>query len=250
VTSQGTEGEKWIYLPEARAGAGFAGNDRQCDFLTICSWPSQGLQVIGHEIKVSMSDWRRELAQADKAETFARYCRRWWIVAPTELCQKIKPELPPTWGLMAVNDAGKTREVVAAPSRTPQPIPAMWWVGWLAQVDRRQKRADKAVIDRAVTDALKIERDKHAKALAALPAVADQQLHIDLRNAQRRLDGIKTLEETLGITLHAGLTEYQLRDLKGAWQIWRKQTYLASALQGLAKQIADVQAALAEESAA
>jgi hypothetical protein len=138
--ASGTTAEQWITLAEARSGAGHQGNNRQCDLLAINSWPSQGLQVIGHEIKVSMTDWKRELADPSKAEHFARYCRRWWVVVPTALAAKIKDEVPPTWGLMSVSDGGRCTTVVSAPAREPEPIPAMWWVGWMAQLDRQDKR--------------------------------------------------------------------------------------------------------------
>lgn len=138
--ASGTASEQWVTLAEARSGAGYQGNNRQCDLLAINTWPSQGLQVIGHEIKVSMSDWKRELADPNKAEHFARYCRRWWVVTPTELAKKIKDEVPPTWGLMSVSDSGRCTSVVSAPAREPEPIPAMWWVGWMAQLDRQDKR--------------------------------------------------------------------------------------------------------------
>lgn len=140
-TSQGRDGEAWIRLHEARAGAGFDGNTGQCDYLAINTWASRGLQIIGHEIKVSMSDWRAELGNPAKADRFARYCRRWWVAAPSDLATKIRPELPPTWGLLAVSDKLTCREIVAAPSRTPEPVPEWWWIGWLAQVDRRHTRA-------------------------------------------------------------------------------------------------------------
>lgn len=149
--------EKWVRITEARSGAGFAGNNRQCDYLAINTWQSGGLQVIGHEVKVSYGDWKRELADTDKAETFAKFCRRWWVVAPADLAKRIQPELPPAWGLLGVSAKGVCREVVAAPSRTPEAIPPMWWVGWLAQTDRRQRRMEgnalSAEIDRRVNDA-------------------------------------------------------------------------------------------------
>ena len=140
-TSQGRDAEAWIRIHEARAGAGFDGNTGQCDYLAINTWKSRGLQLIGHEIKVSLSDWRAELANPAKADRFARYCRRWWVAAPSDIAAKIKPELPPTWGLLAVSDKLTCREVVAAPAHQPETVPEWWWIGWLAQVDRRHTRA-------------------------------------------------------------------------------------------------------------
>lgn len=156
--SQGREAEAWVTIPEARSGAGFGGGDGQCDYLAINTWTSRGLQVIGHEIKVSLADWKAEIAKPDKAERFARFCRRWWVVVPTELAAKIRHDVPPAWGLLAISDKLTCREVIAAPSREPEPIPAWWWIGWLAQVDRGHKRADAAELQRLVNQAVEQRR--------------------------------------------------------------------------------------------
>lgn len=136
----GTKGEQWVVLQEARSGAGFAGNDGQCDYLAINTRQSRGLQLVGHEIKVSAGDWKRELAKYGKAETFNRFCHRWWVAAPSELATKIKSELPTQWGLLSVSEQGRITETVVAPRLDPQPVPIWWWIGWLAQIDRTQKR--------------------------------------------------------------------------------------------------------------
>lgn len=135
----GTAGEQWITLREARSGAGHEGNNRQCDYLAINSWPGKGLQVIGHEIKVSKADWRKELEQPEKAEDFARYCRRWWVVMPYKLASQVQHEVPPAWGLLGVQPS-RTMELISAPAREPEPLPAWWWIGWMAQIDRQEKR--------------------------------------------------------------------------------------------------------------
>jgi hypothetical protein len=150
----GTKGEQWITIQEARSGAGFDGNNGQCDYLAINTWQSKGLQLLGHEIKVSMSDWKRELERPEKSERFARFCRRWWVVMPSELAKKVKPEIPPTWGLMSVSDAGRITEMVSAPSKEPDPVATWWWIGWLAQLDRRDKRRSQSEIDRLVNEAV------------------------------------------------------------------------------------------------
>lgn len=150
----GTKGEQWVTLREARSGAGFDGNDGQCDYLAINTWKSKGLQLIGHEIKVSMSDWKRELDHPEKSDQFARFCRRWWVVMPSQLASKARHDLPPAWGLLSVSEKGRVTEIVTAPSREPLPVPVWWWVGWLAQSDRVEKRRDRSEIDRLVNEAV------------------------------------------------------------------------------------------------
>ena len=177
------EREKWVVVIEARSGAGFDGNNGQCDYLAINTWKSQGLSLIGHEIKVSMADWRRELAEPAKSEMFARFCRRWWVVMPSKLAVEAKPEIPPTWGLMSVSEQGRITETVKAPAREPNPVPVWWWIGWLAQLDRRDKRAITAEVDRRLREEAKANSER-------LEGLVEQRV-------QRRLDEIEDLTETV-----------------------------------------------------
>ena len=155
--SQGRPDGQYVCIEEARSGAGFDGNNGQCDFLAINTWQSRGMELIGHEVKVSVSDWRAELKQPEKAERFARYCSRWYVAVPSALAKKIRDDVPPAWGLMSVSDAGRVTEIVSAPRRENVETPPAWgWIGWLAQVDREQK----AMIPKLVTEALAPERDR------------------------------------------------------------------------------------------
>lgn len=72
---------------------------RYADALGMCLFPSRGLELHGFEIKVSKSDWKREAADPQKAETIAAYCDRWWVVTPPNLLDG--ENLPPNWGWLA-----------------------------------------------------------------------------------------------------------------------------------------------------
>lgn len=134
-------GTQYVCIEEARSGAGFAGNDGSCDFLAVNTFVGRGMELIGHEVKVSLSDWKAEVVQLEKAERFARYCRRWYVAVPSALAAKIKDEVPPAWGLLSLSDKGRWSEVVKAPAREPETVPEWWWIGWLAQFDRQAKRS-------------------------------------------------------------------------------------------------------------
>ena len=47
---------------------------RVADFIAQDLWESAGMHLIGHEVKVSRSDWLTELADPTKAEAIKRYC--------------------------------------------------------------------------------------------------------------------------------------------------------------------------------
>lgn len=93
----------WVYLTEVRNATGYKANSA-VDALALSLWPSRGIELHGHEIKVSRGDWLRELKDVKKSQPIQRYCDRWWLVVGD--ADIVKPgELPPTWGLMVVRGA-------------------------------------------------------------------------------------------------------------------------------------------------
>lgn len=205
-------GLQWVCLEEARSGAGFDGNSRQCDFLAVNTFKGRGLELIGHEIKVSMSDWKAELADPTKAEKFARYCRRWWVAVPSEMAKKIKEDVPAGWGLLSLSDKGRWTEVVKAPVRKDvEPVPVWWWIGWLAQIDRQTKKR----LPTMVAATLAAERDR---------------MHSDIDHAvERRVRSLEdqheattknaaALKEATGIDL-PHLWKHNLDKLRQAWAL-------------------------------
>lgn len=88
---------EWILFRELRDAAGFAGK-RQADAVAMNLFPSRGCRVLGFEIKVSRSDWLRELKDPSKAEAFAPMLDEFYIVANDDVVER--GELPATWGLL------------------------------------------------------------------------------------------------------------------------------------------------------
>lgn len=106
----GDAGE-YAFLIHVRDAAGFDAK-RTIDAIAVSLWPSRGLVIDAFEVKVSRSDWQRELAQPAKAEVACRIADRFWIAAPPGVVQA--GELPETWGLVEVTGRG-LRTVKAAP---------------------------------------------------------------------------------------------------------------------------------------
>lgn len=92
------------------------------DVLVVSPWLSRGLSLDGVEIKVSMSDWRRELNNPAKADWWHARVHRFWIAAPADIATKIKPELPPGWGLLSVTDSSSRAAVQPEVNRSPIPL--------------------------------------------------------------------------------------------------------------------------------
>lgn len=100
---------------------------RIADFIALDTYGAG--QIIGHEVKVSRSDWLRELADPTKAEVWARHCHAWYVVVPDAAL--VKREELGSWGLMVLDAAGTLRIKVRATPREPEPIPtlAAAWLG-------------------------------------------------------------------------------------------------------------------------
>ncbi|HEY5085883.1 MAG TPA: hypothetical protein VII66_00865 [Gemmatimonadaceae bacterium] len=124
-----------------RNDAGFNAS-RTADAIAIGLWPSTGCTLEGFEIKVSRSDWLRELKDGSKSAAFLEHMDFWWLVAPREIVND--EELPPTWGLMVPRGTSLTVVRQAKRNATPAPMPR----GMLAALVKRA--STKKVRDAAI----------------------------------------------------------------------------------------------------
>ena len=125
------------------------GAGRWADVVVMSLWPSRGLTVSGFEIKVSRSDWKRELDDPAKSAEIQSYCDEWWIVAPRGM---IDPhELPPTWGLLEVDENGGCKAKKTAPALEPKPLSR----AFIAAILRRASDNFDAILRRETDAALR-----------------------------------------------------------------------------------------------
>ena len=94
---------------------------RKIDLVAISAWKSRGFAVDAVEIKVSMTDWRKELADIGKADGWWTHSDRFWLAVPSEMTAKVRDELPPAWGLLGVS-AGVASVVVQAQRHGREPF--------------------------------------------------------------------------------------------------------------------------------
>lgn len=125
---------------------------RAADFIAVDGWPSKGLAVSGHEVKVSRADWRRELADPGKAAEIAQHCDYWWLVAPAGVA--FVDELPERWGLLVPvvkSHRAWMRETIELrvarrparlrrPKKEPAPMERSFAVAFLRAVARTERR--------------------------------------------------------------------------------------------------------------
>ncbi len=134
---------QYAALEEVGNATGFRTN-RHIDVLVMSLWPSRGLELMGVEIKVSRGDLVRELKNPNKAEVIQNYCDRWWLaVSDAKLVQP--GDLPPTWGLLALQGK-KMRCLVEAPAlQEPKQLDRPL----LAAILRRAHEAERRLVEAA-----------------------------------------------------------------------------------------------------
>lgn len=138
-------GPRYVVASEVRnlAGFGMRGKLRTADLIVCDTWESGPVRLIGHEIKVSRSDWLRELADPSKAEAFTPHVSEWWLVVSDRKIVR-DGELPEGWGLLA--PAGDKLRAVVKARRNPQPsVP----IGMIAALLRRVMSTEREIAERA-----------------------------------------------------------------------------------------------------
>ncbi len=91
---------EWMGFAELRNATGYQGKTRYADFVAMNAYPSKGNLSVAVEVKVSRSDFTRELADPSKRAWLEESFAECWFCAPKDL---IKPsELPEGWGLFEV----------------------------------------------------------------------------------------------------------------------------------------------------
>ena len=139
---------RYVVAEHVRSACGFSGASwdggyhartmRTADFLAQDTWEAPGLQLHGHEVKVSRADWLAERADPTKADAIKRYCDRWWLVVPDK--DIVRDDLPDDWGLLALDKAGKLRVARRAPRLNPEPHPPTFRAALMRAVRKTAER--------------------------------------------------------------------------------------------------------------
>lgn len=130
----------FAFLPEFRGGTGW-GRESRADAIAMHTWPSEGLELIGFELKTSRSDWLRELKQPNKCDPIKQFCDRWYVVVDDmDIVRHYKnqeeDEVPKDWGFMRISYESfpyKLKVMKEAPKLNPLPIDRLF----LASLMRR-----------------------------------------------------------------------------------------------------------------
>ena len=112
---------EWALLAQVGNGTGYGKTARYIDALALNLWPSRGMELWALEMKTSKADLRRELANPPKAEAIACYCDRYFLVTDSPKVVDGMP-LPPTWGWMCMDPAGRIVTKRNAEKLTAKPL--------------------------------------------------------------------------------------------------------------------------------
>lgn len=174
---------EWALFFEVADGTG-ASQRRWADAMAMNMWGSRGLALHGFEIKVSRSDWKRELANPAKAESIAGLCDFWSIVAPKGMIPL--DELPPGWGLLEVDSDLKITQRVTGPKN---PDPAMLTRSFVASLLRSAAKVDESIIRGAID----LARGDWEKTVEERIRQRTEYLRTDGAEALKLLDEFKEL---------------------------------------------------------
>lgn len=162
---------------------------RYADAAAMGLFPSRGLTLSGFEVKVSRQDWQRELQNPHKAEEgIFKYCDHWWIVAPNGVVAKA--ELPPTWGLLEMNETGVLRQSVAAPNLDAAPLTR----SFIAALLRRASEADQKIVDTLV-------RKKTEEWEAKFHERVEERAAQKTQDLKEQIGRIERIEQQIGFKL-------------------------------------------------
>lgn len=221
--SYGLEAVLVFEVPDA---TGHRNKPRRIDAIAVGCWPSRGLYLHAIEIKVSRGDFLRELKDPEKAETLVRNCDCMFIAAPKGM---VKPaELPETWGLLEVSDAGKVYKTKAATVSTRETPDHGFYVALVRAVveQRSEKKELEAIRSKAngdawaraekhfeddrdrLMDALKDAREK----LHEFQSMAGRFGRLNPSDVGRMLDAIQSLKGDYGALNSMGANAQKIVD--------------------------------------
>lgn len=176
---------------------GLNGNHQQsrCDALYAGFTSTSGRLLIGHEVKASRADWRKELDSPGKSDKWADQCHAWYIVAPS--VEIVPPqELPSGWGLM-VPGKSKTRMTVVVKAMVHADRTPSWEI--MRSILARYDTLRASAIRSAANDARDVaHREMEAKLSERLEHAKIEPMTYEHRT---RLGVLERFERAIGMEL-------------------------------------------------
>lgn len=201
----------YMYMQEVRNATGFDAN-RSADGIAVGLYKSCGRAIHGFEMKVSRTDWQKELSNLGKSESWLRFCHRWALIVPDESIIK-NGELPAAWGLgipyqSRANALPKIKWIVKPPELHPDPFNMVF----LTAIMYAARQIDVP----AQTKALRDEYDRGAKSVRDS---FDRQAGIDkLQTLQK---AVTAFQEASGISINDYTSESNANKMGMKFKEWQ-----------------------------
>lgn len=178
-----------IFVPECGINGGA---QSRCDALYVGFTSTSGRILVGHELKASRADWRKELDSAGKADTWADNCHAWYVVAPS--VEIVPPEeLPAGWGLMIPSARTKTRMQVVTKAEVHRDRRPSWRI-----VRSIMARQDTLRAQSIADYRYKVREEEQKAARERFEQMSASRLTSEQRD---RLEALDRLEAQLGTKL-------------------------------------------------
>lgn len=113
------------------------------DYLALDCWGNYGPEhqrhpLLGFEVKISRSDYLREIKDPGKSEPFRRVCTEWYVVVSDPTI--VRDDLPDGWGLLYAQGDGLRCSRRSAINPNPEPLPRGLLAGFLRAVAMQNRR--------------------------------------------------------------------------------------------------------------
>lgn len=177
-----------IFLPEVGQNGGW-GSGSRADAIYVGFTSSSGRILVGHELKISRSDWLNELNKPGKADAWADQCHEWWLVV-TDPGIVHPGELPGDWGLMSPSPRSRNRMQIH--TRAVRKDPAVHRPSWDAvrSIMAREDTLRAQAIERARSEA-------HRAATAEVNERVEQRIKNELIQSEHNDATVRLLRERL-----------------------------------------------------
>lgn len=160
----------WIKIEELRVGTGY-GKDKEQRLDVFIISQGRGHERIALEVKISRSDFLREIKQPLKRRPGLRFGNRFYFYAPKGMIQPT--EIPPECGLLEFDPTGspyysshtpRLAETVVAPWRDVFPPSWSFLVSVYRNVQRKNELANERFRNNLLLETRKVvaEKEPHA----------------------------------------------------------------------------------------
>ena len=114
------------------------------DFLVLDTWGNYGEEhlrhpLLGFEVKISRSDYLREIKALSKSEPFRKVCAEWYMVVSDP--KIVRDDLPDGWGLLIAQGDGLRCVRKSATNPNPDPMPRGLIAGFMRAVAMQSRES-------------------------------------------------------------------------------------------------------------